>query len=176
MGPVANIIVPNDVVPEVASAVMDASAPVRVAVPSIGVDTALMDLGLMPDGTLEVPPDGTLAGWYTGSPTPGERGPSIIAGHVDWSGPAVFHHLSLVVPGDLIEVIRADGTEAAFEVTEVGQYPKAEFPTADVYGAVEVSALRLITCGGVVNSATGHYDDNIVVYAVLVTPELERLS
>jgi sortase (surface protein transpeptidase) len=149
---------------------MEASAPVRVVIPSIGVDTALMDLGLMPDGTLEVPPDGTLAGWYTGAPTPGERGPAIIAGHVDWHGPAVFHHLALMVPGDTIDVTRADGTIAVFAVSEVAQYPKAAFPTEAVYGDVDVAAIRLITCGGVFNRSTGHYDDNIVVYAELVTP------
>lgn len=149
---------------------MPASAPLRVAIPSIGVDTALMDLALMPDGTLQVPPDGTLAGWYTGAPTPGERGPAIIAGHVDWIGPAVFHDLASVVPGDTVEVTRADGSVAVFNVTEVGQYPKAAFPTEAVYGAVDFAALRVITCGGVFNRATGHYDDNIVVFAELAAP------
>ena len=146
---------------------MSASAPVRLTIASIGVDTPLMDLGLMPDGSLEVPPDGTLAGWFTGAPTPGERGPAVIAGHVDWIGPAIFHDLHLVVPGDLIDVARADGSTAVFAVTEVGQYPKDEFPTEAVYGAVSFAGLRVITCGGVFNKATGHYDDNFVVFAEL---------
>ena len=67
-------------------AVLPESAPVRVQVPSIGVDSGLLDLQLQDDGTLEVPPDGMSAGWYTGSPTPGELGPAVIAGHVDWGG------------------------------------------------------------------------------------------
>ncbi len=155
-----------------ASGPMSESAPVRLTIASIGVDTPLMDLGLMPDGSLEVPPDGTLAGWYTGAPTPGERGPAVIAGHVDWIGPAVFHDLNLVVPGDLIDVARTDGSTAVFAVTEVGQYPKDEFPTEAVYGAVSFAGLRVITCGGVFNKATGHYDDNIVVFAELVSSTL----
>ncbi len=148
---------------------MGASHPVRLTVASISVDTPLMDLGLESDGTLEVPPDGTVAGWFTGAPTPGELGPAVIAGHVDWIGPAVFHDLVLVVQGDLIEVERADGSTAVFSVTEAGQYPKNEFPTQAVYGPVDFAGLRLITCGGVFDPATGHYDDNIVVFAELVS-------
>ena len=62
---------------------MTAAAPVRLQIPAIGVDSELMGLGLQTDGTLEVPPGGFPAGWYTGAPTPGELGPAIIAGHVD---------------------------------------------------------------------------------------------
>ncbi len=148
---------------------MSASAPVRLSIASIGVDTLLMDLGLMPDGSLEVPPDGKLAGWFTGAPTPGERGPAVIAGHVDWAGPAIFHDLPLVVPGDLVDIARADGSTAVFSVTAVEQYPKDEFPTEAVYGALSFAGLRVITCGGVFNKGTGHYDDNIVVFAELVS-------
>jgi len=152
-----------------ASDPMDASAPVRLTVDSISVDTSLMELGLQQDGTLEVPPDGTLAGWFTGAPTPGELGPAVIAGHVDWIGPAIFHDLHLMAPGDLIEVERVNGSTAIFTVTKVGQYPKNEFPTEAVYGPVSFAGLRLITCGGVFDPATGHYDDNIVVFAELVS-------
>lgn len=170
--PEAVIITPLAVPPqaldvEVDVRAMEASAPVRLVIPSIGVDTSLMELGIAGDGTLEVPPDGSNAGWFTGAPTPGEMGPSVIAGHVDWLGPGVFHDLHLVSVGDPIEVQRADGSTAVFVVTAVGQYAKDAFPTQDVYGDVSFAALRVITCGGVWNDATGHYDDNIVVFAEL---------
>ncbi|HUX71136.1 MAG TPA: class F sortase, partial [Cellulomonadaceae bacterium] len=73
-----------------AAAHLSRSAPVRLQIPAIGVDSSLMALGLNSDGTMQVPPSGFPAGWYTGAPTPGEIGPAIIAGHVDWNGPAVF--------------------------------------------------------------------------------------
>ena len=117
---------------------------------------------------MEVPPEGFPAGWYTGAPTPGERGPAIIAGHVDWTGPAVFYRLRDLVPDDEVTVARADGSQAVFRVTEVKKFPKAQFPTALVYGNIDVAGLRLITCGGVFNHASGHYEDNIVVFAELV--------
>ena len=152
-----------------ASAPLAKSAPVRLEIPSIGVDTALMELGLMADGTLEVPPDGSIAGWFTGAPTPGSLGPAVIAGHVDWYGPGVFYDLHAVAVGDTITVLRADGIAAVFEVTDVGKYAKNAFPTDEVYGPVNFAALRVITCGGTFNHATGHYDDNIVVFAKLVS-------
>jgi hypothetical protein len=149
--------------------VMTASRPVRVQIASIGVDSELMDLGLQDDGTLEVPPEGFPAGWFTGAPTPGERGPAVIAGHVDWGGsPGVFADLRDVVVGDEITVEREDGSIAVFRVVEVGQYPKDAFPTAAVYGDLDHAGLRVITCGGDFDSAAHSYLDNTVVFAELV--------
>ncbi|WP_207841596.1 class F sortase [Williamsia soli] len=60
-------------------------------IPSIGVDSTLMGLELDQTGAMQVPPAGFPAGWYTGAPSPGEDGPAVIAGHVDWDGePGVF--------------------------------------------------------------------------------------
>ncbi len=65
---------------------MAASCPVRVQIPAIGVNSELISLGLAAGGGLQVPPSGFPAGWYTGGPTPGQPGPAVIAGHVDWDG------------------------------------------------------------------------------------------
>ena len=145
------------------------SVPVRVRVPAIGLDSRLMDLGLQDDGSLEVPPSGYPAGWYTGAPTPGEIGPAVILGHVDWKGPAVFRDLHELEPGDRVTVTRADGSTPTFRVVRVLQVPKDRFPTESVYGNLDHAGLRLITCGGVVDGVTGHHEDNIVVFADLVT-------
>jgi hypothetical protein len=149
-------------------AVLAASRPVRVQIPAIGVDTELMDLGLQADGSLEVPATGFPAGWFTGAPTPGERGPAVIAGHVDWGGaPGVFAQLRDVAVGDEIDVVREDGSTAVFRVHEVGQYAKDAFPTAAVYGDLDHAGLRLITCGGDFDRAAQSYVDNTVVFADL---------
>jgi hypothetical protein len=140
--------------------------PVRVSIPSIGVHTPIVPLGLNPDRTLEVPNDFDHAGWWTGGPRPGERGPAVIAGHVDsYTGPAVFYRLRELRPGAAIVVLRRDGTRARFTVQRTGQYPKDRFPTARVYGQTAGPTLRLITCGGEFDDSTGHYLDNTVVYA-----------
>ena len=147
---------------------MVAAAPVRLRIPSIGVDSDLMDLGLQTDGTLEVPPSGFPAGWYTGAPTPGELGPAIIAGHVDWSGqPGVFFDLWELSTGDEIAITRLDGSTARFRVTRVEQFAKHAFPTQAVYGDLDHAGLRLITCGGDFDPQALSYRDNIIVFAEL---------
>ncbi|MCJ0894536.1 class F sortase [Rhodococcus sp. ARC_M5] len=142
------------------------SPPARLEIGAIGVESDVMGLGLQPDGSMEVPPGGFPAGWYTGSPTPGQLGPSIVAGHVDWDGsPGVFYRLRELEQGDDVTVVRQDGNTVRFVVSAVEQYPKEPFPTDKVYGDIDHPGLRLITCGGQFDSDISSYDDNIVVYA-----------
>jgi sortase (surface protein transpeptidase) len=150
--------------------VLKESVPVRVDIPRIGVHSRLLSLGLEHDGTLEVPSlkQAQLAGWYDKGPTPGERGPAVIVGHVDTKkGPAVFYGLGRLRPGDAVNVTRKDGKVAAFTVDSVEHVSKKNFPTSRVYGEVPFAGLRLITCGGDFN---GHnYTGNIIVYGHLAT-------
>ncbi len=140
--------------------------PVSLTIPQIGVKTTLTTLGLTKSGTIQVPSTTKVAGWYTRSPRPGAVGPAIILGHIDsYRGPGVFFRLSTLRPGDLVDVRRSDGSTVAFRVTAVQSYPKDHFPTQAVYGATPDAELRLITCGGAFDSATGHYLSNVVVYA-----------
>ncbi|MCB7136929.1 class F sortase [Cellulosimicrobium marinum] len=144
--------------------------PTRVRVPAIGVDSALVTLGLQDDGTMAVPQgeDVDRAAWFDGSPRPGADGPAVIEGHVDTeNGPSVFHDLARLSPGDEVTVDRADGSSVTFVVETVEQFRKDEFPTATVYGNTPGPELRLITCGGTVDPATGHYTDNTVISARL---------
>jgi len=145
--------------------------PVSLTIPLIGVQTQLLTLGLAAGGALQVPPlsAASVAGWYTGSPRPGGIGSAIIVGHIDsQSGPGVFYRLSELRAGDDVYVKRADGTTAEFRVTSVQTYLKDHFPTQTVYGPTPDAELRLITCGGAFDPATGHYLSNIVVYATEV--------
>lgn len=163
--PGATAVAPSAVAPSP----MPRSAPVRLQIQAIGVDSELMDLGLADDGTMQVPPDGFPAGWYTGAPTPGELGPAVIAGHVDWGGePGVFYDLRDLKQGDEIAVTRQDGSVAVFRVTFVEQFPKDEFPTDAVYGDIDHAGLRLITCGGSFDRQARHYVDNVIAFAELV--------
>jgi sortase (surface protein transpeptidase) len=140
--------------------------PVSLTIPLIGVSTRLVTLGLTASGELQVPSSTSVAGWYTGSPKPGAIGSAIIVGHIDsLTGPGVFYRLPELRPGDKVYVKRADGTLVEFRVTLVQTYLKDRFPTQAVYGPTPDPELRLITCGGAFDDATGHYLSNIVVYA-----------
>ena len=144
------------------------SPPVRLDISDIEVHTALLKLGLNDDGSLQVPWEPLRAGWFTGSPVPGELGPSVIAGHVDSAatGPAVFYRLGELSPGDTITVTKADGSQATFTTYAIRTYPKAHFPTVPVYGNTPGAELRLITCGSW-DSAHREYAGNVVVFARL---------
>ena len=145
------------------------SEPVRLQVHAIGIDSELVDLGLAADGTLEVPASGFPAGWFTGAPTPGQTGPAVLVGHVDWDGaPGVFYRLRELQVGEEIAITRADGNVVVFAVNRVDQFAKDAFPTDEVYQDIDHAGLRLITCGGAFDQDAGHYVDNVVAYAELV--------
>lgn len=152
---------------------LPAAEPTHLTVPAIGVSSDLLQLGLNPDNTLQVPPlsKNSQAGWYRGSPSPGQLGPAVILGHVDSAeyGAGVFFKLGALRPGDLATVTRADHTTATFRVDRVVSYPKNQFPTLDVYGNTNDAELRLITCGGAFDSKARSYLNNVVVYASLVS-------
>jgi sortase (surface protein transpeptidase) len=142
------------------------AAPVRIQIPAIGVNAPLVRLGLDSKGALEAPKRFDDAGWWTGGSRPGERGPAVIAGHVDSkTGAAVFYKIGRLRRGDAVVVHRRDGTRARFVVQGSARYAKNRFPTARVYGSTRRPTLRLITCSGVFDRSTGHYLDNTVVYA-----------
>jgi hypothetical protein len=146
----------------------DAALPVRVQVPALRIDAALDPLHRSADGEL-VPPQYGRAGWYEAGPEPGERGPAVLAGHVDSrTGPDVFAELSRARAGDSVLVRLADGTTLVFVVDSVGVYPRDAFPTDRVYrGSHRRAQIRLITCGGPYDRSRGGYQDNVVVFGHL---------
>ncbi|MGD8200872.1 class F sortase [Ornithinimicrobium sp. W1679] len=148
---------------------VDPSPPVEVRLPALGVTSPLHPLGLAADGTLEVPTGDRVdeAAWYSGSPTPGEVGPTVVEGHVTGPGgrPSVFFELGASAVGDLVELDREDGRTVVYEVYRVDRFAKDAFPTVDVYGTTPGPELRVITCGGEFDEASGHHVDNTVVFA-----------
>jgi sortase (surface protein transpeptidase) len=148
--------------------VLPESDPVTVSIPSIGVRSRLVDLGLDADGAMEVPRDPSLAGWFSRGAAPGALGPAVIAGHVTWNGaPAVFSRLGALRRGASVAVTREDGRTAVFTVTRVARFSKSHFPSRAVYGTIDHAGLRLITCGGTYDAAAHRYLDNVVVFARL---------
>ncbi|MEU3224142.1 class F sortase [Streptomyces sp. NPDC006976] len=146
------------------------SLPTRLRIPAIAVDAPFTQLSIGASGRLDAPPpnDKNLAGWFKDGVTPGERGASIVAGHVDTTtGPAVFLQLRFLRPGASVDITRADGTVASFSVDTVETFSKADFPDKKVYADTPDAQLRLITCGGNYDRKAKDYEDNVVVFAHL---------
>jgi sortase family protein len=144
----------------------EVAEPVRLRIPAAGVDTSLVRLGRAADGSVEVPARFDVAGWFAEGPRPGQPGPAVVLGHVDSrTGPAVFSRVAALRPDSQVIVDRADGSTVAFRVSGIQRVSKVEFPTDLVYGPTLESSLRLVTCGGSFDRATGTYRDNVIVYA-----------
>jgi LPXTG-site transpeptidase (sortase) family protein len=159
---------PSDASSRTVAQALKRSPPTGIKIPAIGLTSSLMKLGLTADGSLEVPPGATPAGWFTGAPTPGELGPAIVAGHISYNGiDGVFHDLHSLDTGDKVFVDRRDGKVATFRVTRIESFEKSKFPSELVYGNVDDAALRLITCDNF-NADTGAYRSNLVVFATLI--------
>jgi LPXTG-site transpeptidase (sortase) family protein len=142
--------------------------PTRVRIPAIDLVTPPLErLGRVPaDKSIALPTRPERAGWFGDGPRPGQPGPAVIIGHVDWNhGPAVFFRLREMKPGETVYVDRADGSTQRFAVTAVRQVAKSDFPTADVYAPDLQSSLRLITCGGQFDYRAHNYLDNVIVFA-----------
>ncbi|MFD6180708.1 class F sortase [Streptomyces goshikiensis] len=149
-----------------AKGVLARSEPQKISIPSLGLSSSLETLRQNADGTMQTPKDPGLAGWYEPGPTPGSQGPAVIAGHVTWNGAAaVFQKLKTMKAGDTIKVTRQDNKTATFTVDRVAEFPKAEFPTLEIYKNLDYAGLRLVTCGGDFDPKKHYYDSNVVVFA-----------
>ena len=148
---------------------MQAPNPAVIRIPRLDVEASIIPLGLQDDGTIEVPEDPDLAGWWLGGPEPGEQGPAVILGHVDSQeeGPAVFFYLRYLEAGDEIHIDRVDGSTISYVVESTQRHDKDEFPTDAVYGPTEQPTLRLVTCGGDFDFDVRTYEENVIVFASL---------
>ncbi|WP_370121712.1 class F sortase [Streptacidiphilus sp. MAP12-33] len=146
------------------------STPLALAIPSVRLQAPLLGLGMDGKGAAELPPFSLprTAGWLRDSASPGESGTAVVVGHVDTTtGPAVFWNLAAVRPGAEVDVTRLDGRTAVFTVDLVRAYPKAGFPSAQVYGPSPGAQLRVVTCGGAFDRGRHEYTGNVVLFAHL---------
>jgi Sortase domain len=141
------------------------TGPATISIPAIGVHAPIVPVGLQADGAMQVPDPGQV-GWYRLGPRPGAPGPAVLIGHVDnHTGPDVFYRLRQLRPGDEILIGQRDGTTTRFLVGRLEQHPKTALPTSRIWTPATGRRLRVVTCGGPFNRATGHYRDNVIVYA-----------
>jgi hypothetical protein len=146
-----------------------AGKPVSIAIPAVGIDARVVPVGLRADRTMEVP-EVDLAGWYEPGPRPGEAGPAVIVGHVDSRhGPAVFSRLGELRQGDRIAGGQQGGAARSLLVVRIERSPKEALPVGRIWHRTRQPVLRLITCGGSFDRSTGHYRDNVIVYARAAT-------
>lgn len=151
-----------------ASAGWTPAPPVRIRIPAIGLDRPLIGLRVRQDGRLGVPDEAETIGWWSDGPRPGAPGAAVVVGHVDSAnGPGAFHGLSMLDPGDKVNLVREDRSTITFTIRALRQYEKDVFPDSQVYATSGPPSLHLITCTGAYDRSRGEYRDNLVVYASL---------
>ncbi|MFI9613645.1 class F sortase [Streptomyces sp. NPDC052023] len=146
--------------------------PQRLDIPGLGVQAPVVTRGLDADGAPDPPPydQPGVVGWYGAGAEPGTAGTALMVGHADTgTRPAVFHGLGALRPGQTVRVVRDDGRVAEFTVEDVTVLGRDHFDAHQAYGARQPgrAELRLITCGGTFDRATGSYTANVVVSAYL---------
>lgn len=147
--------------------------PVRLIIPTIGVNANIQSVGLawQGNGEMGIPTNFTDVGWYNGGPRPGEPGSAVIDGHLDGRNvkEAVFYDLGNLKAGDLVEVVDAGGKTWQFKVTDVKLYDY-DASTTDIFSSDDSKAhLNLITCAGDWLKDQKQYNQRVVVFTELVT-------
>ena len=145
-------------------------APVHITIPSLGVDTAVDPETVDASGSLGVPRNPATVGWWSSGPAPGSPvGTAVLDSHVNYGGQqGAFAHLSDLAPGAIIS-LSAAGTTERFVVTGTREYSKGALPWGSIFSSQVQGRLALVTCGGAFDTATGHYMDNVVAFAVPLT-------
>ena len=140
--------------------------PVRLRIPAIGVDAPVTDVGLRSDGLMDIPSTSTEVGWFSLGFRPGSPGNAVMAGHLDTQlgKPAVFWDLRRLKTGDVVEVVRADGTVLRFAVKEKRAYQMSGAPMERIFGAASGAMLNLVTCNGEWQEHLRTYNRRLVVY------------
>jgi hypothetical protein len=141
--------------------------PTALRLPALGVDAQVGPVAELPDGSLAVPSNPHVLGWWYHSAAPGDpAGTVVVIGHVDTArdGAGALFRLSTARPGQHIVLDTPHG-QHHYVVAATRGYPKAHLPTRDIFATGGRPRLVLITCGGAFDPHTRQYADNIVVYA-----------
>jgi sortase A len=141
--------------------------PVRLQIEKLDVDAEVIQVGLTPEGAVDVPKGPLEAGWYNLGPKPGEVGSAVIDGHYGWKDgkQAIFDELSKLKKGDRIYVTAKDGSVSTFEVRESRTYKAGENPSDVFFSSDGKAHLNLITCSGSWNANEESYSTRLVVFA-----------
>jgi len=132
------------------------------------------------DGSLYTPADPRAVSWASQDVAPGSgHGTIILVGHVNYGGVAgAFADLADYRVGQIITLVLADGRRMSYAVAappievnkdELGPRRQELFDQSHSYGMAgrpKSGRLLLLSCGGVFDNHTGHYESNIFVFAL----------
>lgn len=144
------------------------SKPVRLEIPSLGIDAKVQYVGVNGKGEMGIPSNFKDVAWYRYGTVPGQLGSAVIAGHVDngLALPVVFWRLKEMRVGNDVYVVARDGSKLRFTVTGIATYPYTESPAERIFGESDKARLNLITCAGSWLKGLRTYSERLVIYTV----------
>lgn len=151
-----------------------ADAGYQLVIEKIGVSAPVSTFGLDAKLVPEVPYTATDVAWYDFSARPGTGGNAVFAGHVTWSGPAVFYDLDQLQNGDQIQLRDDDGTQLIYQVSSLFQVDPKDPESLKVMWATDRDVITIITCSGKYFDTSdpvlgGDYTHRLVVRADLLS-------
>ncbi len=144
--------------------------PIFISLPTIGTSGYIQRLGVDRDNNMGTPYNIHVAAWFNKSVKPGEKGLSIIDGHIDPSTKsAIFEQLGQIKIGDSFVVKLANKKVLTFQVKSVNKV--ALDKAANILFSQSpgiTNQLNLITCGGTYDPSIHLFNQRIIIASSLV--------
>lgn len=145
------------------------TAPLRIKIPQLDVDSKVVPVGINPDQSMEIPSNISNIGWFELGPSPGDPfGSAVLAGHRDGAeaGRGAFYNLGELDRGDVI-TLATKSKKLSFAVTRTEVLDKRTFAlrSQEIFASDGPGVLTLITCGGDYDENRGGYQANVIVTA-----------
>lgn len=136
----------------------------------VGLDAYLQNVGVDQNREVAVPNNIHMGGWFVDSVRPGDKGLSIIDGHLNGNyQDGIFIDLDTMKQGDIYTIEFGDGSKKQFKIKTIHS---VELDTAaSVLFSQDpaiTNQLTLITCGGVYDRQARLYDKRVIVVSELV--------
>lgn len=122
--------------------------PYQMTIDRIGVNAPVVAKGMDANRVPIVPLNSYQVAWYSFSAQPGTGGNAVFAGHVTWSGRAVFYSLDLLALGDVIRLDAGNGDQFTYTVTEAYTVAEDDPEAPKVMGPTSNDVITIITCDG----------------------------
>jgi LPXTG-site transpeptidase (sortase) family protein len=142
-----------------------------INIPSIGVNSKILRLGVNNNNEILTPKNIYDTGWYEGSSKPGEPGAVFINGHV--SGPTkkgVFYNIKKLKPGDAVKLELGNADLIEYKVVHKEEVPVDQVNMNKVLRSYDIDkqGLNLMTCGGEFDKSSDSYKNRTIIYAVKI--------
>ena len=139
--------------------------PKYIYLPTIGAEGFIQKVGVDQNKQVAVPNNIHFAGWFTDSSLPGQKGLSIIDGHVTGRfNDAIFKDLTKIKVDDTFQVEFGDGSKKTFKVIEL-QTVAVDAASSVLFSQKSKisSQLNLITCTGDFDVENQLYNKRLIV-------------